>query len=42
MTNRRFLGAVLPPFFSAFNDNFLKNSWLLFILFAPGTSIETR
>jgi acyl-[acyl-carrier-protein]-phospholipid O-acyltransferase/long-chain-fatty-acid--[acyl-carrier-protein] ligase len=36
MTTRRFAPLFWCQFFSAFNDNFLKNSLVFFILFAPG------
>ena len=36
MTTRRFAPLFWCQFFSAFNDNFLKNSLVFLILFAPG------
>jgi acyl-[acyl-carrier-protein]-phospholipid O-acyltransferase/long-chain-fatty-acid--[acyl-carrier-protein] ligase len=40
MTSRRFAPLFWCQFFSAFNDNFLKNALVFLILFAPG--IENR
>src|SRR3954449_3756389 len=36
MTTRRFAPLFWCQFFSAFNDNFLKNALVFLILFAPG------
>src|SRR5204862_2957837 len=36
MTSRRFAPLFWCQFFSAFNDNFLKNALVFLILFAPG------
>jgi acyl-[acyl-carrier-protein]-phospholipid O-acyltransferase / long-chain-fatty-acid--[acyl-carrier-protein] ligase len=36
MTSRRFAPLFWTQFFSAFNDNFLKNALVFLILFAPG------
>ena len=36
MTARRFAPLFWCQFFSAFNDNFLKNALVFLILFAPG------
>ena len=41
MTSRRFAPLFWCQFFSAFNDNFLKNALVFLILFAPGVA-ETR
>src|SRR5438876_11473054 len=40
MTSRRFAPLFWCQFFSAFNDNFLKNALVFLILFAPG--VENR
>ena len=38
MTSRRFAPLFWCQFFSAFNDNFLKNALVFLILFAPGVA----
>src|SRR5207247_1823675 len=38
MTSRRFAPLFWCQFFSAFNDNFLKNALVFLILFAPGVT----
>ena len=38
MTTRRFAPLFWCQFFSAFNDNFLKNALVFLILFAPGVA----
>ena len=38
MTSRRFAPLFWCQFFSAFNDNFLKNALVFLILFGPDTT----
>ena len=42
LTTRRFAPLFWCQFFSAFNDNFLKNALVFLILFAPGGTIARR
>ena len=42
MTSRRFAPLFWCQFFSAFNDNFLKNALVFLILFSPAVSEDSR